>query len=69
MRVLIIGSGPAAAAAALALTASRVDEVDVIDAGESLEAPRQALLEGMKSLAPADWPPGAATELDQAATP
>ena len=69
MRILIIGSGPAAAAAALALTASRVDEVDVIDAGESLEAPRQALLEGIKSLAPADWPPGAATELTRQPLP
>ena len=59
MRALIIGSGPAAAAAALALTGSRVDHVDVIDAGESLEAPRQELLMGVKSLAPAGWPPEA----------
>jgi ferredoxin len=63
VRVLIVGSGPAAAAAALALTSSRAHEVHVIDAGESLEASRQALLEEMKALPPVDWPPQATTEL------
>ncbi|MBV9338120.1 MAG: hypothetical protein JO243_19710 [Solirubrobacterales bacterium] len=63
MRVLIVGSGPAAAAAALALTANDAHEVDVIDAGERLEGSRRALLEEVNSRPPAEWPPQAAREL------
>jgi choline dehydrogenase-like flavoprotein len=51
---LVVGSGPAAAGAALALTAAGV-QVDVIDIGLRLDANQQSTVDGLATLAPALW--------------
>ena len=52
---LIIGSGPAAAGAALALTAERNQRVTVIDIGGTLEADLQATLNSVASTEEESW--------------
>ena len=52
---LIIGSGAAAAGAALALSNRQDLKISVIDIGLQLEANRQQLVEAMASSSPDDW--------------
>jgi hypothetical protein len=52
---LIIGSGAAAAGAALALTHRSNLEITVIDIGLQLEGDRKKLIEGLASSAPDEW--------------
>jgi choline dehydrogenase-like flavoprotein len=61
--VLILGSGPAAAAVALALSRRERHTIHVLDIGGSLEARRARLLEDVSGLHPGDWPDGVAHEL------
>ena len=63
--ILIIGSGPAAAAVALAAVRSARDRVVVVDPGERLEASRQDLLDGYAGTPPARWPPDVVAALTQ----
>lgn len=55
---LIIGSGPAAAGAALALSREPDVEITVIDLGARLEQERQGVVDALAKSAPADWDPG-----------
>jgi ferredoxin len=55
--VLIIGSGPAAAGAALALSAGEDIAVTVIDIGERLDVEGQQVVEHLASAEPAQWEP------------
>lgn len=55
-KALIIGSGPAAAGAALALTAQRDLEVSVLDVGLRLEADRLHAVERLAATGPEAWP-------------
>src|SRR5271166_3706830 len=59
---LIIGSGPAAVAAAMALRRHK-KSFEVIDAGFDLEPQRKAKLAAMGQMAPAEWKPGDVAEL------
>ena len=52
---LIVGSGPAAAGAALALSERSGIQVTVIDIGERLDADTRALVQGMSERSPALW--------------
>jgi choline dehydrogenase-like flavoprotein len=52
---LIIGSGPAAAGAALALSRRKDLEITVIDLGLELEPDRQALVDALSSAAQMSW--------------
>ncbi len=52
---LIIGSGAAAAGAALALTQRENLEITVIDIGLQLESDRKRLIDGLASSAPDEW--------------
>lgn len=54
-RSLIIGSGPAAAAVAMALTADPAQQVQVIDVGSRLEAPLAQAAGRLAAAEPADW--------------
>lgn len=54
---LVIGSGPAAAGAALALTARADVEVKVLDVGLRLEANRREAVQTLATAKPEDWPP------------
>jgi choline dehydrogenase-like flavoprotein len=54
---LIIGSGPAAAGAALALSARQDVAITVIDIGVRLDAEDQQLVERLASSEPAQWEP------------
>jgi choline dehydrogenase-like flavoprotein len=54
-RVLILGSGPAAAGAALALSNEPDVEITVIDVGVRLEQARRAAVDDMATAEPADW--------------
>ncbi len=54
---LIIGSGPGAAGAALALTADPAHHVTVIDLGETLETDRSATRADLASTQEEAWPP------------
>ena len=67
--LLIIGSGPAAAAVALA--ASQFDDVTVtvVDLGNRLEPDRRALLDSVRNTAPSAWPAHAQSELASPALP
>ena len=56
-RVTIIGSGPAAAAAAVALVRDGRTQVQVLDIGQRLESDRAELLESLADVLPWDWPP------------
>lgn len=58
MRNLIIGSGPAAAGVALALTAERDQQVTVVDIGERLEASHQEALGRVALGATSQWATG-----------
>jgi choline dehydrogenase-like flavoprotein len=64
-KVLIIGSGPAAAAVALAATSIPRAEVQVVDLGERLEPEKGLALEEAANLDPADWPRSVTEELSQ----
>ena len=63
MKVTIVGSGPAAAAAALALLREQRCEVEILDVGERLEDQRRVLLESVTDRRPAQWPADALGEL------
>src|SRR6516162_840395 len=52
---LIIGSGAAAAGAALALSHRENLKITVIDIGLQLEADREQLVAGLASSSPGDW--------------
>ena len=54
---MIVGSGPAAAGAALACTSERDVEVTIIDVGAQLEEPREEARIRMASQQPSDWNP------------
>ncbi len=62
-KVTIVGSGPAGAAAALALSRDGRCEVEILDIGLRLEAQRQALLGSVADTRPAQWPEVARREL------
>ena len=55
MRNLVIGSGPAAAGAVLALTRASDEQVDVIDIGLRLERPKALALAAMMTAEREDW--------------
>jgi len=52
---LIIGSGPAAAGVALALSRHREEQITVIDIGTRLDAAKRAVVDRLASLATGDW--------------
>src|SRR5262245_53108277 len=56
MTVAVIGSGPAAAAAVMALVTRGV-KPQVIDIGERLDEERTALVEGLRGLPRSSWSP------------
>jgi ferredoxin len=62
-KVTIVGSGPAAAAAALALTRGRRCEVEILDIGQHLESQRRELLDSVSDLRPSQWPESTRREL------
>jgi len=64
-KVLIIGSGPSAAAVALAAKATGGCDVEVVDLGERLEEDKRDLLAGLAGTRPPGWPESALTELTQ----
>jgi choline dehydrogenase-like flavoprotein len=64
-KILIIGSGPAAAAVAMAVTAAGSDEVDIVDIGEQLEPGKQRLLTDVAAINPDQWPDAVARQLTQ----
>lgn len=55
-KIVIVGSGPAAAAAAIALIEDRSMEVEVIDIGEQLETESAAVLADVSDSRPDEWP-------------
>jgi choline dehydrogenase-like flavoprotein len=57
MEVVIVGSGPSAAAAALALERVREATITVLDLGTQLEGGRQAARAAMASTSPDRWSP------------
>jgi choline dehydrogenase-like flavoprotein len=57
MEVVIVGSGPSAAAAALALEHVREAKITVLDLGTQLESERQAARAAMASTSPDRWSP------------
>lgn len=59
MTVVVIGSGPAGAAAAMALCDAGV-QVTVLDAGDTLEAGGMDLFDELARSEPEHWPPGLA---------
>ncbi len=65
MKVTIIGSGPAAAAASLALLAKGRCEVEILDIGERLEPERAGLLSGVADSRPETWPTETRAELSR----
>ncbi len=64
-RVLVIGSGPAAAGVALAALAAGDNEVSIVDVGEQLEQDKRALLEEFGDESPSSWPPDVSSQLSQ----
>ncbi len=56
--VIVIGSGPAAAGATLAIAAHRDVRITVVDVGGELEADRERARLRLRALSPADWAPG-----------
>jgi choline dehydrogenase-like flavoprotein len=67
--ILIIGSGPAAAAVALAARAVGGIRVQVVDVGQRLENERRELLESVLSITPSAWPSEARAQLSRPALP
>jgi len=63
--VLIIGSGPAAAAVALAATSIARADVHLLDLGERLEPAKRVAVQNAAHLNPADWPRSMTRELSQ----
>jgi thioredoxin reductase len=57
-QAIIVGSGPAAVGAALALSARADLRITVIDLGLRLETEHQDAIETLSSLAPEQWPAG-----------
>lgn len=55
MHNIIVGSGPAAAAAVLALAEDPTQQITVVDLGEQLDDPTTAALARMRDLAPDQW--------------
>jgi choline dehydrogenase-like flavoprotein len=64
-RVLIIGSGPSAAAVALAAQTVGGGDVEVVDVGERLEGDKQDLLAELGGTPPSAWPESALLDLTQ----
>jgi len=62
-KVTIVGSGPAAAAAALALSRDGRCEVEILDIGQQLEAQRRELLDSVRDTRPSQWPERVRREL------
>ena len=58
MEIVIVGSGPSAAAAALALEGVREATITVLDLGTQLEGGRQAARAAMASTSPDRWNAG-----------
>jgi ferredoxin len=54
-RSLIIGSGPAAAGTALALSGDPTEEITVVDIGHRLDPHRQRIVDRMAAVAPDGW--------------
>jgi hypothetical protein len=54
-QVIIIGSGPAAVGAALALTSRRDVDLTVLDIGLTLESNRQQAVEVLATQTPSEW--------------
>jgi ferredoxin len=67
MSALIIGSGPAAAGAALALSTRGRQQITVVDIGGRLEDERQSLLEKIASVSREAWDPQAVQVLAERA--
>jgi choline dehydrogenase-like flavoprotein len=67
--ILIIGSGPSAAAVALVASAKDDVSVQVIDPGQRLDDDREALLHSVSDLQPRDWPADVQTKLASPALP
>jgi choline dehydrogenase-like flavoprotein len=63
--VLILGSGPASAAAALATLAAGRHSVRLLDIGEQLEAEKSSLLKHVADSVPSSWPKSVLGELAQ----
>src|SRR5271168_3065359 len=57
MKIVIVGSGPSAAAAALALEPVREATITVLDLGTQLESERQAARTAMAHTSPDRWRP------------
>jgi hypothetical protein len=55
-RIVVVGSGPAAAGAVLALLKTGRRDITVLDIGSALEAERGAAVETMAALPPQQWP-------------
>jgi NAD-dependent dihydropyrimidine dehydrogenase PreA subunit len=53
---LIVGSGPAAAGVALALSHHRDEQITVIDIGTRLSADKQLVMKRLAALPPSEWP-------------
>ena len=62
---LIIGSGPAAAAVALALSRHRDQEIIVVDVGARLSERRRSIVDRLASVPSSEWP---ADEIDSIRT-
>jgi choline dehydrogenase-like flavoprotein len=63
MKVTIVGSGPSAAAATLAMLRDGRCQVEILDVGEHLEDDRRALLDSVSDRRPAQWPADALRDL------
>src|ERR1035437_3628867 len=61
---LIVGSGPEAAGAALALCQEPDQRVTIIDVGGRLDANHQAVVDAMAATPPAEWSPHSWTPED-----
>jgi choline dehydrogenase-like flavoprotein len=68
-RILVIGSGPAAAAVAIATTSVARAEVEILDLGERLDSEKQRAVDHAATLPPADWSSSVRRELVQPPLP
>jgi choline dehydrogenase-like flavoprotein len=64
-RILVIGSGPAAAGVTLAALAAGDIEVCIVDMGEDLEPDKQTLLDEFGGQTPSSWPQEVSAQLTQ----